>query len=53
MWRRSRQMEANSSANGIVIATISAPRMLPRNRKRISATRMMPSRRLCITVSVV
>ena len=32
---RSRQMAANSSENGMVSATMSAPRTLPRNRKRM------------------
>ena len=53
MCRRSRQMEANSSENGMVSVTISAPRTLPRKTNRITDTRMMPSVRLCITVSVV
>ena len=38
-WRecgcRSRQIDANSSENGMVSATISAPRTLPRNRNRM------------------
>src|SRR3982751_2098184 len=38
MCRRSRQIEANSSENGIVHATTSAPRKFPRNRNRISET---------------
>ena len=33
MWRRSRQIDANSSANGIVNATISAPRMIAKEQK--------------------
>jgi hypothetical protein len=53
MWRRSRQIAANSSENGMVMATISAPRAFPRNRNRTMATRMMPSVRLCSTVCVV
>ena len=53
MLFRFRQMEANSSENGMVSATMNAPRTLPRNRNRISATRMMPSVRLCSTVCVV
>ena len=39
-------MEANSSENGMVSATINAPRTLPRNRNRMIATRMMPSRQI-------
>ena len=35
MCRRSRQIEANSSENGMVSATISAPRAFPRNRNRM------------------
>ena len=35
MCRRSRQMEAKSSENGMVSATMSAPRTLPRKRKRM------------------
>ena len=43
---RLRQMAANSRENGMVSATMSAPRAFPRNMKRIRATRMMPSVRL-------
>jgi hypothetical protein len=50
---RSRQMEAKSSANGMVMATMMAPRTLPRKRNRMMTTRMMPSVRLCSTVCVV
>ena len=53
MWLRSRQMEANSSAKGMVSATMMAPRTLPRKRKRMIETRIMPSVRLCSTVSTV
>ena len=35
MCRRSRQMEANSSENGMVSATMSAPRILPRKINRM------------------
>ena len=38
-----RQMAANNSENGIVSATMKAPRTLPRKTNRISATRVMPS----------
>ena len=41
MWLRSRQMEANISANGMVSATMMAPRTLPRNRNRMIATRII------------
>ena len=50
---RFRQVAANSSENGMVSATMSAPRTLPRNRNRMITTRMMPSVRLCSTVWVV
>ena len=53
MWRRSRQIDANSSENGIVRATIRALRTLPRKRKRTIDTRMKPSVRLRSTVRVV
>ena len=49
----SRQMAAKSSANGMVRATMKAPRTLPRKRKRMMTTRMMPSVRLWSTVWVV
>src|SRR6266446_5183975 len=48
-----RHVAANNSAKGIVRATIIAPRTFPRNRKRMTTTRMMPSVRLCSTVCVV
>ena len=50
MCRRSRQREANSSENGIVRVTISAPRMLPRKINRMTETRMIPSVKLWSTV---
>ena len=46
-------MEAKSSEKGMVMATMRAPRRLPRKRKRMSATRKMPSVRLWSTVAVV
>ena len=53
MCLKLRQMAANSRENGMVSATIKAPRALPRNRNRIRATSAMPSVRLCSTVCVV
>ncbi len=50
---RSRQVAAKSSEKGMVSATISAPRTLPRKRNRMMATRIMPSVKLCSTVCVV
>ena len=50
---RFRQVAANSRENGMVSATMIAPRTLPRNRNRMITTRMMPSVRLCSTVCVV
>jgi len=46
-------MQANSSENGMVIATIRAARTFPRNTNRTTVTRTKPSARLCNTVSVV
>ena len=48
MWIRSRQMAANSSAKGMVSATMMAPRTLPRNRNRMMETRIMPAVRLSL-----
>ena len=53
MCFRSRQIEANNKEKGMVSATMIAPRTLPRKRKRIITTRMIPSVRLCSTVWVV
>ena len=39
-------MEAKRRAKGMVSATMKAPRMLPRKRKRMMTTRTMPSVRL-------
>ena len=50
IWLRFRQMAANISANGMVSDTIMAPRTLPRNRKRMIATRIIPSVRFRSTV---
>ena len=47
---KSSQMEAKSSENGIVSATMKAARTLPRKRKRMMVTRIIPSARLCSTV---
>ena len=47
MCLKSKQMRANNSENGIVAATIRAPRTLPRNRKSMIDTRIIPSVRLC------
>jgi hypothetical protein len=46
-------MAANNSENGIVRATMSAPRALPRKTNRTITTRMIPSVKLCRTVWVV
>ena len=51
--RRSSRMDANSSENGMVAATISALRTLPRNTNSTMVTSSMPSARLCSTVWVV
>ncbi len=51
--RQSRQMKANSSANGMVTATISAVRTLNSNSPRMISTSTMPRSRLRSTVSVV
>ena len=40
LGRSTNQIAANSSENGIVRATISAPRAFPRNRNRMIATRL-------------
>ena len=53
IWRRSKSIEANSNEKGIVAATISALRTLPRKKNRITATKIIPSVKLCITVWVV
>ena len=53
MCRQSRQMNENSSANGMVTATISAVRTLKSNRPRITSTSSMPRSRLPSTVCVV
>src|ERR1035438_4144953 len=53
MWRRSSRIAAKSREKGMVMATISALRTLPRNRKRISVTRITPSVRFRRTVCVV
>ena len=50
MWLTLSQMEANSRENGMVSATISAARILPRNNNRTMVTSTIPSPRLCITV---
>jgi len=46
-------MAANSSENGMVSATMMAPRTLPRKRKRMTDTRTIPAVRLRSTVSTV
>jgi hypothetical protein len=46
-------MDANNNENGIVAATISAARTLPRNISRMIDTKIIPSVRLCSTVCVV
>ena len=53
MWLKSRQIEANNKANGIVSATMIAPRTLPRKRNRIIETRIIPALRLSSTVLTV
>ena len=53
MCFRSRQMAANSSEKGMVSATMSAPRTLPRKRNRMIDDQEIPSVRLCSTVCVV
>ena len=50
---RSRQMAANSSENGMVMATINAPRMLPRNRNRTSDDENDAFGEILLTVCVV
>ena len=45
-----KHVAAKSSENGMVSATMIAPRTFPKNRNRIITTRMMPSVRLCSTV---
>ena len=52
-WVASRRIEAKRSANGIVAATISALRTLPRNKKSTPVTSSIPSARLWSTVCVV
>src|SRR5579872_6325475 len=51
--RNTAQIEAKSNANGIVVATMIAPRALPRNRNRMIETRIIPSLKLCSTVCEV
>jgi len=53
MWLRSRQIDANRSAKGMVSATTMAPRAFPRKRKRMIETRRMPAVRFRSTVSTV
>ena len=53
MCAQSRQMNANSSANGIVTATISAVRTLKRKMPSTTSTRIIPRTRLASTVRVV
>ena len=45
--------KANSRASGMLIATITAVRTLPRNMSRMAVTRAMPTTRFSWTVSVV
>ena len=47
-----RQMKAKSSASGITIPTMSVVRQSAMKRNTITVTNTIPSRRLCITVSV-
>ena len=44
---KSSQIEANIKENGIVMATIKAARTLPRKRRRMIVTRIIPSPKLC------
>ena len=48
-----KHVAANKRENGIVRATMRAPRTFPRNKNKTMTTRMMPSVRLCRTVWVV
>ncbi len=52
LCRRNSTAKANSSASGILIATIRAARTLLRNISKITATRSMPTNRFSRTVSV-
>ena len=51
--RRNSTEKANSSASGMLMATISAVRTLLRNMSRMTVTRPMPTSRFSVTVSVV
>ena len=53
MFAQSRQMNENSSANGIVTATMSAERTENSIRPRMTSTMIMPRARLPLTVLVV
>ena len=53
MFAQSRQMNENSSANGMVTATMSAVRTLNRKRPSTTSTSTMPRTRFRSTVRVV
>ena len=51
--RANSMKNANNKASGMLIATMSALRTLPKNMSRITVTSTMPKTRLCDTVPVV
>ena len=51
--RRNSTAKANSSASGMLMATMNAARTLLMNMNRITTTSMMPTSRFSCTVSVV